>query len=206
MITLSFAFALPCAAEEAVPRAAIDADVLSYYGGEETSAWVVLGLSVACVGSGAPLVAQKSDFDRGLGVPLLSLGVLEGIGAGFYVGQVRAETRHYRELLASDPEGFRKEERAHIEGTQARFVYYRATELALTLAGIGFTSYGLVANRDLEKGLGVGLFAVGFPFLVIDTINNGRASRYHDNLVRFDPSLALQKDPHGTHLAFSARF
>lgn len=206
-VAAGLALSRPCLAQEApVPRAEVDNNILSYYGGEELSAEVILGLSVVCVAGGVPLVAQKSQFDRGLGVPLLSLGLLEGIGAVFYTHQVRAEITHYRGDLAADPAGFRQEEMTHIEGTQSRFVYYRATELGLTLAGIAFASYGLAANRDVEKGLGVGLFSVGLPFLIIDTVNNGRASRYHDQVRRFDPSLAVQKDPHGWHLGLSAAF
>jgi hypothetical protein len=193
-------------AQETVPRAAIDGDVLSYYGGEATSAYVILGLSVAYIAAGVPLTIQSRDFDRGLGLPLLSLGVLEGIGAVVYAVQVGAETRHYRALLASDPQGFRKEELTHIEGTRSRFWLYRAVELGIALAGVGFGSYGFIANRDLYKGLGLGLVAIGLPFFVIDTINNGRAARYYGRLQRFDPTLAVQKDEHGWRLALGGRF
>ncbi len=200
------ALARPSVAQETVPRAAIDGDIISYYGGEATSAYVILGLSVAYLGAGVPLITLNSDFARGLGVPLLSLGVLEGIGAVFYAFQTHAELVHYRASLAGDPEGFRREELAHIEGTRSRFIYYRSIELALTLAGLGFGTYGFIANRDLYKGLGIGLFAIGLPFLIIDTINNGRLGRYHDRLLRFDPKLALQRDQQGWRLALNARF
>ncbi len=200
------ATARPAAADEAAPRAAVQSDMLSYYAGEETSAYIILGLSVAYLGAGVPLTIQSGNFERGLGVPLLSLGVLEGIGAVFYVFQVRAEIRHYGDLLASDPEGFRKTELAHIEGTQSRFWIYRAVELALTLAGVGFATYGFIANQDLYKGLGIGLFAIGLPFFIIDSVNNGRAARYHDRLHRFDPTLTVQRDERGWRFALAARF
>jgi hypothetical protein len=194
------------AAQEAVPRAAIDGDIVSYYDGEALSAYVILGFSVAYLGAGVPLVTLNSDFARGLGVPLLSLGVLEGIGGILYAVQTHAELVHYRAVLANDPEGFRKEELTHIEGTRSRFIYYRSVELALTLAGLGFGTYGFIANQDLYKGLGIGLFAIGLPFLIIDTINNSRLGRYYSRLQRFDPKLALQKDASGWRLALGAKF
>jgi hypothetical protein len=200
------AVARPALAEEAVPRAAVEADMLSYYAGEETSAWVILGFSVAYLGAGIPLTIQNSNFDRGLGIPLLSLGALEGIGAIFYAFQVKAEIRRYSALLASDPTEFRKVEGAHIEGTQSRFWIYRAVELGLTLAGVGFATYGFVANQDVYKGLGIGLFAIGLPFFIIDSVNDGRARRYHDRLRRFDPTLAVQRDERGWRFAMGARF
>jgi hypothetical protein len=200
------ALARPSAAQEAVPRAAIDGDIVSYYGGEAASAYVILALSVAYLGAGVPLVTLNSDFARGLGVPLLSLGVLEGIGGIVYAVQTHAELVHYRAVLASDPDGFRKEELTHIEGTRSRFIYYRLVELGLTLAGVGFGTYGFIANQDLYKGLGIGLAAIGLPFLIIDTINNSRLGRYYTRLQRFDPKLALQKDQQGWRLALGARF
>jgi hypothetical protein len=208
VLNVAGAAAGPVAAEQdaPAPRAAVEADMLSYYAGEATSAYVILGLSVAYIGAGIPLTIQSSNFERGLGVPLLSLGVLEGIGSVFYAFQVQAEIRHYSALLASDPDGFRKVELTHIEGTQSRFWIYRAVELGLTLVGVGFATYGFIANQDLYKGIGIGLVAIGLPFFIIDTINNGRAARYHDRLKHFDPTLAVQKDERGWRLAFGARF
>jgi hypothetical protein len=205
---LALTAARPAAADEGGPvsRAAIDGDILSYYGGEGLSADLVMGYGVACVAAGIPLVIQSQDFGRGLGIPLLSLGALEGIGALFYAFQVRAEITHYRASLANDPQGFRKEELAHLTGTQGRFVYYRAIELGLTLVGIGVATYGFIATQHLAQGLGVGLFAIGLPFLLIDTVNNTRASNYANRLRRFDPSLAVARDEHGWRLALGGNF
>jgi hypothetical protein len=161
-------------------------DIDGYYAGETRSAYGVMGLSALSVGGGAVLVTRNTDFARGLGWPLLVLGAVEGVGALFYSFQVNAEAHHYRESFAANPSAFRDEEIAHMRGTTKRFVFYQATELGLTLAGAGVATYGFAANKDAFKGAGIGVFAIGLPFLVIDAVNQGRASRYLDHVQRLD--------------------
>ncbi len=186
----AFLLAPVCLAQ--VTKDDIAADLRSYYGGERTSAYVVAGLGAASVGAGSYLVTRKSDFARGLGWPLLTMGALEGIGAVFYAFQVGSEIDHYESLLDRDPAAYKREELEHLDGTTSRFVAYRATELGLTLAGVGLASYGFIADKDVFKGIGIGVAAVGVPFLVIDTINNARAQRYRDRVSQFSPGVSVK--------------
>jgi hypothetical protein len=191
-----------------VSRGEIDGDILGYYGGERTAAFVVMGLSVAAVGTGAVLVTRETDFARGLGWPLLTLGALEGVGAVIYAFTVGAQTDHYRGLLARDPAAFHREESEHIRGTTSRFVIYRLTELGLAVAGAGVATYGFASGQDVWKGVGIGVAALALPFFVIDTVNQARAGYYQDRLRRFDSALALAVDPAGgaTSLSLGGRF
>jgi hypothetical protein len=163
-------------------------DIRWYYGGEARAAYLVTALSVLSVAAGAICVTRSQDFARGLGWPLLGIGAVEGIGAISYAFTVQREIDHYEALLAKDPTAFRAEELAHIQGTTSRFVYYRATELGLTLAGIATAAYGFAANRDVWKGIGIGVAAEALPFFIIDTFNNARAGQYADRLDKFDPT------------------
>ena len=172
-----------------VTQAEVTHDLDAYYAGEGLSADVVTGIGSFCALGGIGLVTRDGDFARGLGWPLLILGTLEGVGAVFYRYQVADETRHYHAALAANAKSFREEELAHMRGTTRRFVFYQATELALTLTGTGVAIYGFAADKDAVKGVGLGLAAIGLPFLVIDAINQGRATRYRDAVDRFDPSL-----------------
>lgn len=174
--------------EAPVDKRAVAADLRSYYGGEARSAYAIMALSVASVGSGTFLVTRDSDFSRGLGWPLLTLGAVEGLGAIFYAFQVGAETRRYETALARDGAAFQRDELLHMRGTTTRFVFYRLTELALTLGGAGIATYGFATDRDVWKGAGIGVTAVALPFLIIDTVNNARAARYEDSVRRFDPA------------------
>jgi hypothetical protein len=193
--TLSFFLAaftfstLAVAADEKPSRDVLSHDLESYYGGERASAYVVAVLGALSVGGGVALVTQSSDFARGLGWPLVVLGGLEGIGAVIYAFQVGGEIHHYEAALGRDPSAYRREELAHMHGTTSRFVFYRLTELGLALGGIAAASYGFAANADTWKGIGIGVAAMSLPFLVIDTVNNGRASHYQEQLRSFDPPL-----------------
>ncbi len=170
-----------------VSHQAVSDDLHSYYGGESRSAYAILALGAASAYAGTILVTRNADFSRGLGWPLLTLGVLEGLGAIYYVFQVRSEVRHYESSLAQDAHGYQRDELAHMHGTRSRFVGYRLTEFALLLAGVGVATYGFVANRDAWKGAGIGISAVALPFVIIDTVNDARAKHYEETVRRFDP-------------------
>ncbi len=178
-------------ADDVTPQEAISKDLHGYYAGERGSAYFVAALGAVAIGAGTALVTRDSDFARGLGWPLLTLGALEGIGAFIYAFQVGAEIRHYEASLDRDAAGYRREELAHIRGTSSRFVFYRLTELGLTLGGVAAASYGFAANADLWKGMGIGVVSLALPLLVLDTVNNARAGRYEDHVRAFEPNAAM---------------
>ena len=169
----------------------VHADLQGYYGGERTSAYVVGTMGAAAAAGGGYLVTRDSDFARGLGWPWLVMGGLEAVGAVFYAFQVGGEVRHYEGQLARDPAAYRAEELDHLHGTSSRFVVYRAVELALTLGGAGVAAYGLATNRDAWKGAGLGVGSLALPFFVIDTINDARASRYLEDVRRYQPTVGV---------------
>jgi len=207
-LVIAVALALPLSARAGdgpVGRAAVEGDLLSYYGGEQTAAYLVLALSVAAGGVGAWGLSRGTSFGRGLGWPLLSLGALEAIGSVSYAFQVRAEIADYQALLARDPAGFQRTEIEHIDGTARRFIYYRLVELTLTVAGAGFATYGLASGHEVYQGLGIGLFSIGLPFLIIDTVNNNRAADYAAQLRRFDLKVGFEPAAHGGVLALGGR-
>lgn len=158
-----------------------------YYAGEAFSAYVILGVGALSIAGGGILVTRDDDFARGFGWPVLVLGALEGVGAVFYAFQVHAEVRHYEASFAANPAGFRDEEITHMHGTTSRFVLYQATELGLFLSGAAIATYGYAANQNAWKGVGLGLATVGFPFLLIDEMNDDRAHEYLTTVDRFDP-------------------
>jgi len=189
-------------------RADIDGDLRGYYGGERLSAYVIGSVGTLAAGSGAFLVTRDSSFDRGLGWPWLVMGGLEGLGAVFYAFQVGGEIDHYESVLARDPAAYRAEEMEHLHGTSSRFVIYRTVELTLTLGGAGLATYGFAAHRDVWKGAGIGVGSLALPFLVIDTFNDGRASRYLDEVRRYQPSVGVQPvdGQRGWMVSVAARF
>ncbi len=165
-------------------------DMRSYYGGERASAYIIMVLGALSVGGGVALVTRDSDFARGFGWPLIGLGALEALGAIFYAFQCGAEIRHYQEAIDRDGVAFKHEELEHMHGTSSRFVFYRLTELGLVLGGAGVAIFGFASDQDVWKGIGLGVASIALPFLVIDSINNARATRYQEHVRDFDPAIA----------------
>jgi hypothetical protein len=178
-------------AEQPTSPHAMRDDLDSYYGQEVLTSSIIASLGAAGAGTGGYLVTRTDDFSRGLGWTLLPLGTLELVGGILYVVGVRSEIRRYGDLLATDAVAFRDVESKHIEGTRRRFLYYRLTELGLAVAGVGIGTYGFVAKRATFEGIGVGGFAVGLPFLVIDSFNNAHAARYAGEVERFVPTVGV---------------
>lgn len=201
-VAASGALVHDAAASGAAGRGALEEDVHGYYAGELFSAVFIGGLGLASTGVGAYLVTRESDFARGLGWPLLTLGALEALGGLAYGLSVRGEIEHYGAAFATDASAFRAEEKAHIHGTNTRFIVYRSIELAMAAAGAGMLGYGLAANRDAWKGAGLGTLTVAVPILVLDTFNSARAVRYERDLDRFDPTLAIGPGFVGIHGRF----
>jgi hypothetical protein len=192
-LALAIAWTPAAFADDATPsRATMESDMRGYYGGERLSAYAIGGTGVLAATAGAYLVTRDTDFERGLGWPLLVMGGLEAIGATVYAYQVGSEIDHYGAALARDPAAYRTEEADHIRGTSSRFVIYRITELSLTLGGAAALGYGLATNRDVWKGAGLGVAALALPFFVIDSVNDARAKRYLDRVESFHPTLSVQ--------------
>jgi hypothetical protein len=181
-------------AQDATPvsRAAIDGDLRGYYDGERVAAYVIGGMGAAAAAGGGFLVTRGDDLARGLGWSWLVMGGLEAVGAVFYGFQVGSEIEHYRVALARDPSLYRSEEIDHLRGTSSRFVFYRAAELSLAVAGGAAATYGLTSHRGSVTGAGIGVASLAVPFFVIDSVNDARASGYLDEVRRFQPSVGVQ--------------
>src|ERR1700712_4479578 len=73
------------------PNAAMQSDVSAYYDGEKQQAYIFVSVGAASIAGGGILLSRDSDFARGLGWSLISLGALQAIGASFYAFQVSGE-------------------------------------------------------------------------------------------------------------------
>ncbi len=188
---LALSYPRAACADEASARAAMADGVDGYYRSERNTAYTFIGLGAVSAGVGTGLVASRDDFATGLGVAMISIGALEVLGSTFYAFQVGAEQAHYADLLARDPVRFKDEEATHIQGTTSRFFWYRTGELVLVVAGAGVASYGFATDRDVWKGVGVGVAAEAATFFVLDLFGSSRAHDYEDQVKRFDPSVAF---------------
>jgi hypothetical protein len=192
----------------AVSRGDIDGALRGYYDGERVAAFVIGGMGAVAAAGGGFLVTRGDDLERGLGWSWLAMGGLEAAGAVFYAFQVGAELDRYEVALARDPSLYRAEEIDHLRGTSSRFVFYRAAELSLAVAGGAAATYGLASHRGAFTGAGIGVASLALPFFAIDSVNDARASRYLEEVRRFQPAVGVQPvvGERGWLVSMAARF
>lgn len=174
-----------------VSPAAMRASVDAYYGSEMTSSYLFMGYGAVTAGAGGLSLTQGGDFARGLGLSSLILGGVTLLGGAGYGVAVKIRGDHYRALAASDPERFKLEEGERIRGTNQRFWLYLGSEILEAAAGIGLATWGAVAKNDLWKGVGLGAAIQGVGLFAIDVPGAGRASRYQDEVRRFEPKVGV---------------
>lgn len=185
-------------ASEPIDLQTVAGHVRGYYRGERISAFMVLGLGVAGIGTGIPLLLQDDDFARGAGWTLLIVGALQAIGSVIYAVEVTGLMEHYGAALERDPAAFKEEETEHMAGTIDRFPIYLTTEIVLTLAGVGIAIGGFAADEDVYKGMGIALAALWFPVLIIDLVNQARGRTYADRVGRTDVTAVSATIPPST--------
>jgi hypothetical protein len=169
---------------------AIAEDVRAYYASEKRISEIFTAIGVTSAIAGGLMVYRGSEFAQGMGGSFLALGGLQAIGAGFYGFQVDAQLAHFSALLSRSPVAFKEEEMVHIHGTTSRFVLYRLSELALALGGAAIATYGFAANKDVWKGIGIGVGSQAKMFLVIDSFGSARAREYEERVRTFTPAVS----------------
>lgn len=189
---LAFVVARHAAADEGpVSRAEMGDAVRGYYDSEMTSSFIFVGFGAAHAGGGAIALTQKGDFAKSFGWSSVILGGLTSLGGAGYALTVAPRGKYFTSLYAKDPAKFRQEELDHISGTNGRFALYLGFEITETLAGAGVATYGFVKDKDTLKGIGLATAIQGLGLFAIDLPGALRASRYEDQVRRFNPKVAF---------------
>ena len=193
---LTSALARPAEAEPGqLTRAEMAAETHGYYGSEMTSAFLFVGVGAAQAGAGAIALTRSGDFAKSFGWTSIIAGGLTALGGGGYGFTVKPRGEHFDDLLAKDPAKFKREELEHIQGTNSRFVLYLGFEITEALAGAGVATYGFIKDRDLLKGIGLGVGIQGLSLFALDLPGALRASSYQDQVSRFEPASARRSRP-----------
>ncbi len=171
-------------------HADMHAAVRDYYDAEVKTSFLFVGFGAVTAGGGAVALTEPGPFAHGLGWSSLILGGLTAVGGAGYGLTAKLRGDHYENLLARDPARFKEQEGDRIAGTNERFWMYLGYELLETAAGVGIAAYGAAAKNDSLRGVGVGTAAQGIGLFVIDVPGAGRASRYQEEIRRFNPGLA----------------
>jgi hypothetical protein len=170
-------------------RDAMRVDMRAYFWGEKWEGPFFMGVGAAGIVAGSALIAQRDDFMRGAGYPLLIVGAVQALAGGIIFFRTDAQLARLERLLDRSPAGLRETELKRIRRINLQFELLAAAESMLIVGGSITASLGAARNSDLLKGVGLGLVIESVATLTLDLFAAQRALRYTSSLTRFDVAL-----------------
>lgn len=163
------------------------ADAETYFNAEKTATLLFMIIGVAAILLAAiSFFILKTNFYKGLAIPLLLFGILEAaIGFAVYsrTDKQRIDIAYKMDL---DPYALQQKEIPRMEKVVKNFAIYRIAEIVLLLVGIMLFAYFRTnEERQLLAGVGIALAVQASIFLVGDTVAEKRAKTYLTGLSDF---------------------
>lgn len=182
------------AAADAPSQAVKDA-MEGYFAGEQQGCYILVGLGVAGLASGALLYRSSSLRARGASYPLLSVGLLH-LAAGIFV-YVASDRRidKFGDQIDRDAPTFVKEERRRMKGVSTQFTILKIAEIALIAGGLTMAGVGWRTDRPRLTGAGLALALEMGLTLGFDIWASSRAHDYRDELAQLDTSASRGPPP-----------
>lgn len=189
----AFADEAPAAAPRLppAPNPSVKAAMEDYFAGEKLGGYILGGLGVAGLASGALLYRSSSLRARGASYTLLSVGLLH-LAAGIYV-YVASDGRidKFGAEIDRDASAFVAAERKRMAGVSTQFTVLKITEIVLIAGGLGMAGVGWRTDRPRLAGAGLALALEMALTLGFDLWASGRAHDYRAELARLDPAASL---------------
>jgi hypothetical protein len=178
-------FAPVAAAAEPLDQPAMQRELHVHFEGEKAEGVPFMSAGLVAFAVGSFLFSRRTAIARGAAWPIVIVGVIETAAGLVVYSRTDAQVARLDAQMASDPGGLKKSELARMKRVNLEFVLLKWTELALAVAGVGLTTYGIIRDDDTFKGAGIGLAAQATVMLVLDLFAADRAARYTDALDRF---------------------
>lgn len=155
-------------------------DIEKYFNAEKAESLLFLGIGIAAVIAALIFFFYlKTGFYKGAAIPLLLVGLLLGVVG--YTVYVRSDDDRIRNVYAYDlnPGELKEKEIPRMETVMKNFTFYRYTEIALAVIGIGlFFFFREDETMVFWKGLGLGLFIMAVIALGADYFAEKRGAVY----------------------------
>ncbi len=178
-------------ADEA-PSPAVRGAMEDYFAGEKLGGYLLAGLGVAGLASGALLYRSSSRRARGASYALLPIGLVH-LAAGIFV-YVASDGRidKFGEQIDRDAPAFVQEERKRMKGVSTQFTALKITEIVLIAGGLTIAGVGWRTDRPRLSGAGLALALEMALTLGFDIWASGRAHDYRDELAELGVSAGLE--------------
>jgi hypothetical protein len=173
------------------PSPAVQGAMEDYFAGEKLGGFILAGLGVAGLASGALLYRSSSRRARGASYVLLPIGLLH-LAAGIFV-YVASDGRidKFGDQIERDAPAFVKEERTRMKGVSTQFTALKIAEIALIAGGLTMAGVGWRTDRPRLQGAGLALALEMALTLGFDIWASRRAHDYRDELAGLDASASL---------------
>lgn len=171
---------------------AITAAMEGYFAGELRGGYLLIGLGIGGLVSGALLYRSSSLRAKGASYPLLTIGLLH-LAAGIYVNVASSgRIDKFGEQIDRDAPAFVKAERERMKGVSTQFTVLKIVEVALIAGGLAMAGAGWRTERPRLTGVGLALALEMALTLGFDIWASGRAHDYRDELARFDVAASVE--------------
>lgn len=177
------------AEEQPIARAKMRQHLLDYYRAEKRTGYLLGGLGLSLAAGGAVLLTRDSELERGLAWSMAGFSAVGLIVGALYAWQNTSELSRYDTLLNEDPSGFRRQELAHIQSRRSSYSVVRGLEVGLATGGVALAAYGVLSEREIWQGAGIGVAAQALVYFFIDSLAHRRATKYQGSVRAFVPEL-----------------
>jgi uncharacterized membrane protein len=163
------------------------ADAEAYFNAEKSATLLFIIIGVAAIVLAAiSFFVLKTNFYKGLAIPLLLLGIVEAaIGYTVYsrTDRQRQDIVYKMDL---DPYSLQQKEIPRMQKVVKNFTIYRVAELVFLIAGLFlFLYYRKNEQHQLWAGVGIALAIQAIILFAADTMAEKRAKTYFTGLIGF---------------------
>jgi hypothetical protein len=151
-----------------------------YFRGERVTGVLMIPVGIVAIASGVYLWrVHGAPTARGMGIPLLLVGLGMAVGGGLLVRTVNARQAQLSARFDEDPAAPVAAEIARIEKVNSNWL-----PLKIAWAGLAAIAFVLVfaVSRQWVHGVALALLMVAAALMVVDTFAEQRAEVYESNL------------------------
>ena len=156
-----------------------------YFLYEKNEALFFMGFGLVTTLGGGLLLSSESDYQKGLGAPLLGIGLIQLTVGSTVFFRTDNQVANLEKELFSKPDKYKTNELKRMEVVNYWFKVYKIIEYSFILAGAGLYAYGASSDNDFAKGFGTGLVIQSAIMLGLDYLAESRAHEYTKHLKEF---------------------
>jgi hypothetical protein len=184
LVIIAFLFAASTARAETPAEA--KSIMRSYFDGEKSGGYVLLGLGITGIATGTFLLKDDCKVRQGMSYPLLAVGALHVV-AGVYIGMVSDNRiNDFNHEIDVDGQAWTERERDRMDGVSTQFTVLKLVEVGLIAGGAGLAYYGYQKGHQRVEGAGIGIAIEAAVTLAFDLWASRRANAYADRLDKLE--------------------